>query len=132
MKKTCKTLLALLLLAAALWGLCNAVTPLLTPKRYDYGCLWQACLLYTSTAREQHLYLDKADAALMRGKRSLLVEDVISTGESLAALEQLVTQAGGIIAGRMAILAEGDAQARDDLIYLQKLPVFNADGSIKE
>ena len=42
MKKTCKTLLALLLLAAALWGLCNAVTPLLTPKRYDYGCLWQA------------------------------------------------------------------------------------------
>ena len=48
------------------------------------------------------------------------------------ALEQLVTQAGGIIAGRMAILAEGDAQARDDLIYLQKLPVFNADGSIKE
>ena len=60
------------------------------------------------------------------------VFDVISTGESLAALEQLVTQAGGIIAGRMAILAEGDAQARDDLIYLQKLPVFNADGSIKE
>ena len=69
---------------------------------------------------------------LMRGKRILLVDDVISTGESLAALEQLVTQAGGIIAGRMAILAEGDAQARDDLIYLQKLPVFNADGSIKE
>ena len=68
----------------------------------------------------------------MRGKRILLVDDVISTGESLAALEQLVTQAGGIIAGRMAILAEGDAQARDDLIYLQKLPVFNADGSIKE
>ena len=50
----------------------------------------------------------------------------------VAALEQLVTQAGGIIAGRMAILAEGDAQERDDLIYLQKLPVFNADGSIKE
>ena len=68
----------------------------------------------------------------MRGKRIWLVDDVISTGESLAALEQLVTQAGGIIAGRMAILAEGDAQARDDLIYLQKLPVFNADGSIKE
>ena len=68
----------------------------------------------------------------MRGKRILLVDDVISTGESLAALEQLVTQAGGIIAGRMAILAEGDAQERDDLIYLQKLPVFNADGSIKE
>ena len=91
---------------------------------------WQS--IPSAQAREQHLYLDKADAALMRGKRILLVDDVISTGESLAALEQLVTQAGGIIAGRMAILAEGDAQARDDLIYLQKLPVFNADGSIKE
>ena len=101
------------------------------PKLYMSGVFYVA-VHSISTAREQHLYLDKADAALMRGKRILLVDDVISTGESLAALEQLVTQAGGIIAGRMAILAEGDAQARDDLIYLQKLPVFNADGSIKE
>lgn len=101
------------------------------PKLYMSG-VFDVAAHSISTAREQHLYLDKADAALMRGKRILLVDDVISTGESLAALEQLVTQAGGIIAGRMAILAEGDAQARDDLIYLQKLPVFNADGSIKE
>ena len=100
------------------------------PKLYMSG-VFDVAVHSISTAREQHLYLDKADAALMRGKRILLVDDVISTGESLAALEQLVTQAG-IIAGRMAILAEGDAQARDDLIYLQKLPVFNADGSIKE
>ena len=58
------------------------------------------------------------------------MDDVISTGESLRALETLVTEAGGIIAGRMAILAEGDAQKRDDLIYLEKLPLFNADGEV--
>ena len=66
----------------------------------------------------------------MKGKKILVVDDVISTGESLAALEALVTQAGGIICGRMAILAEGDAQDRDDLIYLEKLPLFHPDGTI--
>jgi len=85
-----------------------------------------------TTAREQHLYLDGDDAALMKGKRILIVDDVISTGESLSAIEKLVAEAGGIVAGRMAILAEGDAQERDDIIYLEKLPVFNADGSVKE
>ena len=62
--------------------------------------------------------------------RILIVVDVISTGESLKALEALVEQAGGIICGRMAILAEGDAQKRRDLIYLEKLPLFNPDGSV--
>ena len=84
-----------------------------------------------TTAKEQTLYLDGADAQLMKGKKILLVDDVISTGESLKALEVLVEQAGGIICGRMAILAEGDAQDRGDLIYLEKLPLFNADGTIK-
>ena len=84
-----------------------------------------------TTDAVQHLYLDGEDAALMKGKKILLVDDVISTGESLRALEALVEQAGGIICGRMAILAEGDAQNREDLIYLEKLPVFNADGTIK-
>lgn len=83
-----------------------------------------------TTAKEQHLYLDGNDAALMNGKRILIVDDVISTGESLAALEHLVEAAGGIICGRMAVLVEGDAQERDDLIYLEKLPVFHADGTI--
>ena len=64
------------------------------------------------------------------GKRILLVDDVISTGESLTALEALVEKAGGIIAGRMAILAEGDAQDREDLIYLEPLPLFNPDGTV--
>ena len=66
----------------------------------------------------------------MQGKRILIVDDVISTGESLRALEALVEKAGGQIVGRMAILAEGDAQSREDLIYLEKLPVFNAKGEI--
>ena len=85
-----------------------------------------------TTAKEQKLYLDGADAALMKGKKILVVDDVISTGESLKALEALVEKAGGEICGRMAILAEGDAQERPDLIYLEKLPLFNPDGTIME
>ena len=83
-----------------------------------------------TTAKEQTLYLDGADAKLMKGKKILVVDDVISTGESLKALEVLVEKAGGIICGRMAILAEGDAQSREDLIYLEKLPLFNPDGTV--
>ena len=83
-----------------------------------------------TTASEQKLYLDTADAALMNGKKILIVDDVISTGESLHALETLVNETGAEICGRMAILAEGDAQDRKDLIYLEKLPLFNAKGEI--
>ena len=83
-----------------------------------------------TTAKEQTLYLDGADAQLMKGKKILIVDDVISTGESLKALEVLVEKAGGQICGRMAILAEGDAQERPDLIYLEKLPLFNPDGTV--
>ena len=83
-----------------------------------------------TTAKEQKLYLDGADAALMKGKRILLVDDVISTGESLKALEALVEKAGGEICGRMAILAEGDAIDREDIIYLEPLPLFHADGTV--
>ena len=83
-----------------------------------------------TTAKEQHLYLDGNDAKLMQGKRILIVDDVISTGESLAALEALVEKAGGEICGRMAILAEGDAQQREELTYLEKLPLFNPDGTV--
>jgi len=85
-----------------------------------------------TTAKEQRLYLDGADAALMKGKRILIVDDVISTGESLHALEQLVEAAGGVVCGKMAILAEGDAQERKDLIYLEKLPLFHPDGTVME
>ena len=83
-----------------------------------------------TTAKPQKLFLDGEDAALMKGKRILIVDDVISTGESLRALEELVSVVGGEIVGRMAILAEGNAQKRADLIYLEKLPLFNAKGEI--
>ena len=83
-----------------------------------------------TTDRVQKLIIDTADAELIRGKRMLIVDDVISTGESLAALEALVNQAGGNIVGRMAILAEGDAIGRDDLTYLEPLPLFNPDGTV--
>ena len=84
-----------------------------------------------TTKGEQTLVLDTEDAKLMKGKRMLIIDDVISTGESLHAMEVLVEKAGGIIAGRMAVLAEGDAAKRDDIITLAPLPLFNADGSVK-
>ena len=68
----------------------------------------------------------------MKGKRILIIDDVISTGESLRAVETLVEEAGGIVAGRMAILAEGEAKDRKDIIYLEPLPLFNGDGTPKE
>lgn len=85
-----------------------------------------------TTEKEQILCIDQDDADFMRGKRVLIVDDVISTGESLKAVETLVNAAGGSIVGRMAILAEGDAQTRSDIQYLEKLPVFNPDGTVKE
>jgi adenine phosphoribosyltransferase len=85
-----------------------------------------------TTAGVQTLVIDTEDAKQIQGKRMLIIDDVISTGESLRAMEALVEKAGGIIAGRMAILAEGAAAERDDIITLAPLPLFNADGSIKE
>ena len=84
-----------------------------------------------TTAAVQRLIIDTADAEQIRGKRMLILDDVISTGESLHAMEELVTAAGGIVAGRMAVLAEGDAIERDDIIVLAPLPLFNPDGSVK-
>ena len=81
-----------------------------------------------TTEAKQVLYIDGADAEFMRGKRVLIVDDVISTGGSLLSLENLVNQAGGQIVGKMAILAEGDAINRPDIICLGKLPLFDAEG----
>ena len=97
------------------------------PKLYMTG-VFEVEVRSITTARDQKLYLDTADAELMKGKRILIVDDVISTGESLRAVEALVEKAGGIICGRMAILAEGDAIKRTDIVYLEKLPLFTADG----
>ena len=77
-----------------------------------------------TTAAEQTLYLSQEKAAMLKGKKVLLVDDVISTGESLTALEKLTAAAGGEISGRSAVLAEGDAADRKDIAFLEKLPLF--------
>ena len=75
-----------------------------------------------TTSGEQHLYLDGHDAEKLRGKKVCILDDVISTGESLYALEALVESAGGIVTKKAAILAEGNAAKREDIIFLQELP----------
>jgi len=97
------------------------------PKLYMTG-VFESVVKSITTEKVQKLYLDVADAEMMKGKKILIVDDVISTGESLRAVEELVRLAGGDICGRMAILAEGDAAKRDDLIYLEELPLFTSDG----
>lgn len=82
-----------------------------------------------TTAAKQTLYIDGDDAEYMKGKRVLIVDDVISSGGSLLSLENLVKQAGGNIVGKMTILAEGDAVGRDDIIFLEKLPLFDGKGN---
>ena len=82
-----------------------------------------------TTGHVQTLYIDGADAEYMKGKRVLIVDDVISTGGSLKSLENLVAQAGGEVVGKMTILAEGDAMERDDIVYLEKLPLFDGQGN---
>lgn len=85
-----------------------------------------------TTQHQQKLYLGEDEVAKLKGKKVLLIDDVISTGESMNALEQLVEMAGGQVVGRMAILGEGDAMERDDIIVLEPLPLFDGDGKIKE
>ena len=99
-------------------------------KAYMQGT-FEVTVKSITTMGVQRLVLDAEDAAMIKGKRMLIIDDVISTGESLHATEELVKQAGGIVAGRMAVLAEGDAQNRDDIIVLAPLPLFNADGTPK-
>jgi len=84
----------------------------------------------TASAQALHISMDEID--MMRGKRVLIVDDVISTGESLRAIELLVNKSGGEIVGRMAILAEGDAQHRPDVTYLAPLPMLDGEGNVIE
>ena len=82
-----------------------------------------------TTDFQQTLYLSAEDIVRMKGKRVLIADDVISTGESIAALESLVEAVGGVIVGKFAVLAEGEAADRDDITYLEYLPLFNPDGT---
>ena len=100
------------------------------PKAYMSG-VFEVNVKSITTMGVQKLVIDTADAEKIKGKRILILDDVISTGESLRATEELVKQAGGIVAGRMAVLAEGDAIKRDDIIVLGHLPLFNPDGTEK-
>lgn len=77
-----------------------------------------------TTKKEQHLFLGETEVQQLKGKRVLLLDDVISTGESLAAVRELTQKAGGIEVAACAFLAEGDAADRKDIIYLEKLPLF--------
>ena len=77
-----------------------------------------------TTKGEQRLYLSAHDVALLAGKRVAVVDDVISTGQSLSALDELVRMAGGEITAQAAVLAEGDAGKRDDIIFLGKIPLL--------
>lgn len=83
-----------------------------------------------TTENVQTLYLDREEADRIRGRRILIIDDVISTGESLRAIEEIVHQAGGNIVGKMAVLAEGDAFDREDITVLAKLPLFDGDGNV--
>ena len=98
------------------------------PKLYMDG-VFATEVRSITTASVQKLYMDGADARKLEGKRVLIIDDVISTGGSLAAVEDLVLAAGGDIVGKAAILAEGDAVARDDIIYLEPLPLFDSEGT---
>ncbi len=80
-----------------------------------------------TTAESQKLYLDENDIPLLRGQRVLIVDDVISTGSSVQAMESLVQQAGGIVAGKIAALAEGDAKNRADIRFLATIPIIEED-----
>ncbi len=82
-----------------------------------------------TTEHRQTLCIGRDEINALKGKRVLIVDDVISTGESLAALENLVNKVGGEIVGKAAVLAEGDAQTRDDIIFLEPLPVFDKNGN---
>ncbi len=77
-----------------------------------------------TTKNVQKLYLGSSDVELIKDKRVLIVDDVISTGESLAACERLIAKAGGNIVAKASVLAEGDAADRTDIIFLEKLPLF--------
>ncbi|MDD6042418.1 MAG: phosphoribosyltransferase family protein [Eubacteriaceae bacterium] len=83
-----------------------------------------------TTDHIQQLCFGQKEADTIKGKRVLIVDDVISTGESLRSIEALVNAVEGNIVGRMAVLAEGEAADRDDILFLEKLPLFNAKGEV--
>lgn len=109
----------------------NYIVARKSPKVYMEDIITTAVDSIT-TANQQTLCIGKAEIDAIKGKRVLIVDDVVSTGESLVAIETLVNQAGGNIVGKMAVLAEGSAANREDLIFLEPLPLFHSDGTPME
>lgn len=107
-----------------LMGLSRYVVVRKSIKAYMQDAMFDSVQSITTTS-EQIMVLDRLDVDRIKGKRIALIDDVISTGASLATMERLVEQAGGIVVAKAAILAEGDAALRDDILYLEKLPVFD-------
>lgn len=99
------------------------------PKLYMTG-VFDVIVNSITTEGEQHLYLDTAEAEEMKGKKVIIVDDVISTGESLKAVQTLVNESEANLVGNLTILAEGDAADREDIIYLERLPLFDSDGNV--
>ena len=99
------------------------------PKLYMTG-VFDVVVNSITTEGEQHLYLDTAEADTMKGKKVIIVDDVVSTGESLKAIEKLINMAEVNHVGTLTVLAEGEAADRDDIIYLEKLPLFDKEGNV--
>ena len=97
-------------------------------KAYMQG-VFEVDVQSITTAGTQTLVLDQADAEMIRGKKVLIIDDVISPGESLHAMEELCEKAGAVVVGKMAVLAEGDAAKREDITVLAPLPLFRPDGT---
>ena len=99
------------------------------PKLYMTG-VFDVVVNSITTEGEQHLYLDTAEAEQMKGKKVIIVDDVISTGESLKAVEKLIKMAEVDYVGSLTVLAEGEAADRGDIIYLERLPLFDGEGNV--
>lgn len=112
-------------------GMNNYIVARKGPKLYMTNPIYTEVNSITTEDR-QILCIGEEEANALKGKRVLVIDDVISTGESLAALEQLIDRVGGKIVAKMAVLAEGDAIGREDITCLAPLPLFQADGTPKK
>ena len=111
---------------ARILGMKNYIVARKSMKAYMKNPIWVDDESIT-TSGKQKLGLSDFDVQKIRDKKVLILDDVISTGGSLLAMEKLVEKAGGKVCGKAAVLAEGDAAKRNDIIFLKELPLFKAE-----